>query len=379
VRLPLTRRRSARRGSVDGAWGRLAGAVTRRPVAWMVVSAGLLVALATPALGMKTSLGGIETLPRDLPGVLAYEQLQQAVPADGEAISFVVEAPAAAADEVEAALLGATDEVVAIQHVTGAAPAVERSVDGTVTRWDVGVGVDGSDERLPQVVADVRSEALPAVRTALADVPGAEVYLGGSAISVELTDWMDSRLPWAVGFVLVLTLVVMSVSFGSLWLAAATVGLNALSVGAAYGVLELVFGGSTWAEGLLGFATSGTVAAWLPLMLFVMLFGLSMDYHVFVTSRVREAREAGASPDEAVRFGVARSAGVVTAAAAVMVGVFSVFGTLSILEMKQMGVGLAVAILLDATLVRGVLLPAVLALLGDRAHTGPRWLPHVRH
>jgi putative drug exporter of the RND superfamily len=379
LRLPFTRTRVARRGSVDGPWGRLAGAVTRRPVAWAVVSAGLLVALATPALGMKTSLGGIETLPQDLPGVTAYQQLQKAVPADGEAVSFVVEAPADAGDAVEAALLGATDEVTRVDHVTGAAPAVERSVDGTVTRWDVGVGVGGSDERLPEVVADLRSEALPVVRSALAEVPGAEVYLAGSAIAVDLTDWMDSRLPWAVGFVLVLTLVVMSVSFGSLWLAAATVALNALSVGAAYGVLELVFGGSTWAEGLLGFATTGTVAAWLPLMLFVMLFGLSMDYHIFVTSRVREAREAGATSDEAIRFGVARSAGVVTAAAAVMVGVFSVFGTLSVLEMKQMGVGLAVAIALDATLVRGVLLPSVLALLGDRAHTGPRWLPHLRH
>ena len=198
-------------------------------------------------------------------------------------------------------------------------------------------------------------------------------------MNVDMTDWMDGRLPWVVGFVLALTLVVMAVSFGSVWLAAATVGLNLLSVGAAYGVLELVFGGSTWAEGLLGFTTTGTVAAWLPLMLFVMLFGLSMDYHVFVTSRVREARDSGLTAAEAIRHGVARSAGVVTAAAAVMVGVFSVFGTLSLLEMKQMGVGLAVAILLDATVVRGILLPSVLALLGDRAHTGPRWLPRLAH
>jgi RND superfamily putative drug exporter len=168
------------------------------------------------------------------------------------------------------------------------------------------------------------------------------------------------------------------VSFGSPALALVTVGLNLLSVGAAYGVMTLVFQHS-WAEGLLGFTSIGSIAAWLPLLMFVMLFGLSMDYHVFVVSRVREAFSAGASPRDAVRLGVARSAGVVTSAAAVMVAVFAIFATLSTLEMKQLGVGLATAVLLDATLVRGVLLPAVLALLGRRAHTGPRWVPVLHH
>lgn len=379
LRLPFTKRRTARAGSPDSAWGRLAGAVTRHPVAWALVAASLLLALAVPALGMKTSLGNIETLPQDLPGVAAYHQLQGAVPSDGDHLSFVASVPAGSAGEVEEALLGAAPAMLALDHVTGAAPAVSTSVDGTVVTWDVGLDVAGSDDRLPGVVEEVRAQVLPDIRAGLADVDGAEVYLAGSAMNVDMTDWMDSRLPWVVGFVLGLTLVVMAVSFGSLWLAAATVGLNLLSVGAAYGILELVFGGSTWAEGLLGFTTTGTVAAWLPLMLFVMLFGLSMDYHVFVVSRVREARDAGASATDAIRYGVARSAGVVTAAAVVMVGVFSVFGTLSLLEMKQMGVGLAAAILLDATIVRGVLLPAVLALLGDRAHSGPRWLPKIAH
>ncbi|HEX5563136.1 MAG TPA: MMPL family transporter, partial [Nocardioidaceae bacterium] len=153
---------------------------------------------------------------------------------------------------------------------------------------------------------------------------------------------------------------------------------NLLSVGAAYGVLTLVFQ-NHWAEGLLDFTSIGSIAAWLPLLMFVVLFGLSMDYHVFVVSRVREAWSSGSSPREAVRLGVGRSAGVVTSAAAVMVSVFAVFATLSSLEMKQLGVGLATAVLVDATLVRGVLLPGVLALLGDRAHTGPRWLPALHH
>lgn len=379
LRLPFTRWRAASHQAPEGSlWGRLAAAVTRRPVAWAVTSTGLLVALALPALGLKTSLGGVETLPQDLPAVAAYHQLQEAVPADGDALVLVASVPGGSAAEVGAALLGASEEMLALDHVTGVAPQVRTSLDGTVVTWDAGIDLTGSDDRLPELVREVRADVLPGVRAEVADVPGAEVYLAGSAMNVDMTDWMDSRLPWAVGFVLALTLVVMALSFGSLWLAAATVGLNLLSVGAAYGVLELVFGGSTWAEGLLGFTTTGTVAAWLPLMLFVMLFGLSMDYHVFVTSRVREALEAGMTPAAAIRVGVARSAGVVTAAAAVMVGVFSVFGTLSLLEMKQMGVGLAVAILIDATVVRGVLLPSVLALLGERAHTGPRWLPLVQ-
>jgi RND superfamily putative drug exporter len=216
------------------------------------------------------------------------------------------------------------------------------------------------------------------VEQRLAGVPGVAVHVGGAAAASDLASWLDGRLPWVMAFVLVLTFLVMLVSFGSPSLALATVGLNLLSVGAAYGVLTLVFQHS-WAEGLLGFTSIGSIAAWLPLLMFVLLFGLSMDYHVFVVSRVREAYKAGAVAQRRRPLGVARSAGVVTSAAAVMVAVFSVFGTLSTLEMKQLGVGLATAVLLDATLVRGVLLPAVLALLGRRAHTGPRWVPVLHH
>jgi putative drug exporter of the RND superfamily len=182
-----------------------------------------------------------------------------------------------------------------------------------------------------------------------------------------------------MAFVLVLTFVVMLVSFGSPWLALVTVGLNLLSVGAAYGVMTLVFQ-HTWAEGLLDFTSIGSIAAWLPLLMFVMLFGLSMDYHVFVVSRVREAFTAGASPRDAVRLGVARSAGVVTSAAAVMVAVFSAFALSPSQEAKQMGVGLAAAILIDATIVRAILLPATMKLLGRHNWYVPTrlsWLPRL--
>lgn len=378
LRLPFTRRREARRGSEHSFWGRLAGAVTRRPVAALALVGGLMLALAAPALTMKTALGDVETLPQDLPAVQAYHQFHAAVPADTGGLQVVVRAPAEAADQVDAALLGAAADAEAITLVTDADDVVQRSVDGTVGVWNIGVEPVASDPEIGEVVGDVRAELMPLLETRLDAVDGAELHLGGVATVTDLTDWMDQRLPWVVGFVLVLTLGVMLLSFGSPALALATVGLNVLSVGAAYGALTLVFG-HTWAEGLLDFTSTGAVASWIPLMLFVLLFGLSMDYHIFVVSRVREARDAGATATEAIRLGVARSAGVVTAAAAVMVGVFSIFGTLSILEMKQLGVGLAVAILLDATIVRGVLLPALLTLLGDRAHRGPSWLPQLHH
>ncbi len=378
LRLPFSRRRAARRGSEDSAWGRLAGRVSRRPWRWGLVSALVLVALAVPALNMKTALGGLEMLPADTPIVKAYRQLEAAVPTDGTGVQVVVSAPATAVDRVRAALQQAGAQAAGWPDVTQIAPAPRVSADRTVSVLTIGASVDVSDPRLPQLVARTRAEVVPAVTAALADVPRVAVHVGGDAAGTDLTAWMDQRLPWVVGFVLVLTLLVMALSFGSPWLAASTVALNLLSAGAAYGVMTAVFQG-TWAQGLLAFTSTGSIAAWLPMLLFVVLFGLSMDYHIFVTSRVREARDAGADSAQAVRLGVARSAGVVTSAAAVMVAVFSVFGTLSMLEMKQLGVGLAVAVLLDATLVRGVLLPAVLTLLGDRAHTGPRWLPRLHH
>ena len=279
---------------------------------------------------------------------------------------------------MRAALDGIREDAAGLDHVSGVAPAPVVSDDGTAVVLPIGIAMDASDERLHAVVDDVRATLVPEVEAALTAVPGAEVHVGGQAAATDLSTWMDDRLPWVVGFVLLLTLVVMTLSFGSPWLAVATVALNALSVGAAYGIMTLVFQG-TWAEGVLAFSSTGAIAAWLPMLMFVILFGLSMDYHVFVTSRVREAYDAGHTPAAAVRLGVARSAGVVTSAAAVMVGVFSIFGTLSSLEMKQLGVGLATAVLLDATVVRGVLLPATLTMLGDRAHRGPSWIPKIHH
>ncbi|WP_432548925.1 MMPL family transporter [Kineococcus auxinigenes] len=228
-------------------------------------------------------------------------------------------------------------------------------------------GVDSGPEA-DRAVAALRERVGPAVAER---VPDAEVSVGGGvATGSDLARWMVDRLPWVVGFVLALTFAVVAVAFRSPLLALVTVLLNTLSCAAALGVVAGVFQG-TWAQDLLGFTSTGTVVAYLPVLMFVVLFGLSMDYHVLVVSSVREEFAAGSAPARAVRVGVARSAGVVTSAAAVMVAVFALFGTLSDPGLKQLGVGLAVAVLLDATVVRALVLPAALRAMGRRAGGRP--------
>jgi RND superfamily putative drug exporter len=182
-------------------------------------------------------------------------------------------------------------------------------------------------------------------------------------------------------FVVVFAFVLMLLSFRSLTVAITSIVLNLLSVGAAYGILVAVFQHG-WGASLVGAEGVGAIITWLPLFLFVILFGLSMDYHVFVVSRIREARLRGRTTNEAITHGVVTTAGVVTSAAVIMVAVFAIFGTLSMQSMKQMGVGLAAAVLIDATIIRGVLLPAVMALLGERNWYLPKWLhwlPDLTH
>jgi uncharacterized membrane protein YdfJ with MMPL/SSD domain len=205
-------------------------------------------------------------------------------------------------------------------------------------------------------------------------LPGADAGVTGvTAEWKDQQDQMKSKLPYVVGFVLLFAFVLMLVAFRSIVVAAKAIVLNMLSVAAAYGVLVLVFQHG-FGKSLLGFSSTAGIAPVVPLLLFVILFGLSMDYHVFIVSRIRETFDRGATMDEAISHGIKSTAGVVTSAAIVMVAVFSIFATLSMLMFKQFGVGLAVAILLDATLVRGVLLPATMKLLGERNWYLPRWL-----
>ena len=183
----------------------------------------------------------------------------------------------------------------------------------------------------------------------------------------------------ALGFVLIFAFLILLASFRSIVVAVKAILLNLLSVGAAYGILVATFQWG-WGENLLDFQSNGGITPWLPMFLFVILFGLSMDYHVFILSRIRELHDRGLSTDKAIRQGISTTAGTVTSAAFVMVGVFAVFITLSFLDFKEMGLGLAVAVLIDATIIRGVLVPASMKLLGDWNWYLPswlEWLPHV--
>jgi RND superfamily putative drug exporter len=233
----------------------------------------------------------------------------------------------------------------------------------------------GDNAASHHAVAVLRDRLVP--RT-LGRVPGVRTAVTGTpAEDVDFTAQMSAGVPYVIGFVLLLAFGLLLVAFRSIVVPLKAIVLNLLSVGASYGVLVLIFQ-NHWAQGLLGFRSDGAIIAWLPLFLFVVLFGLSMDYHVFILSRVREGVDAGLSTEEALRRGITRTAGVVTSAALVMVAVFSLFGTSSSLDLKQAGVGLAVAVLLDATVIRGVLLPASMKLLGERNWYLPRrlsWLP----
>ena len=251
--------------------------------------------------------------------------------------------------------------------------------DATVANVSIPVEGNGTDATSNQALDALRDDLIPATVGTLSDT---EVGVTGlTARSKDFNDQMKTVAPLVLGFVLLFAFVVMLLSFRSLVIATKAVVLNLLSVGAAYGILVLVFQHG-WGKNLLGFEFTGGIDPFLPILLFVILFGLSMDYHVFILSRIREAYDQGMSTDDAIAHGIKSTAGVVTSAAIVMVGVFAIFATLQAMILKQFGVGLAAAILIDATVVRGVLLPASMKLLGEWNWYLPRWLdwlPHFEH
>jgi RND superfamily putative drug exporter len=383
----LGNRVDARRGRLLGglkarfagldAWGRITGWVLRRPLVAAVVSIALLLALAYPALDMKTADAGPESYPQDLEVVQTFNRVQDAFPSENSAATIVVEA-----EDVTAAAFA--EQIKRLESLTGddqrlfpGTPEVDVNPDGTVAQIDVPTAGDGFDEQSGRALEALRDDIVPAT---LGQVEGAQASVTGPAAQRrDFNESMVDHLPYVFGFVLLAAFTLLLVTFRSIVIPIKAIVLNLLSVGAAYGVLVAVFQ-NEWAEGLLGFNSTGAIVPWLPLFLFVILFGLSMDYHVFILTRVREAYDRGMSTEDAVAHGIRTTAGVVTSAAVVMVAVFSIFAVLSLLDFKQMGVGLAVAVLLDATVIRGVLLPASMTLLGDRNWWLPRslgWLPKV--
>jgi uncharacterized membrane protein YdfJ with MMPL/SSD domain len=248
---------------------------------------------------------------------------------------------------------------------------VDVNRDGTVANVTIPIAGTGTDDQSVAALETLREEIVPST---VGRLPGSESGVTGlSAQWKDQTDEMTSKLPLVVGFVLLFAFGLMLVAFRSLVVAAKAIALNLLSVAAAYGVLVIVFQHG-FAKGLLGFSSTSGIDPVVPLLLFVILFGLSMDYHVLVLGRIREAYYGGRNMDDAISYGIKRTAGVVTSAAVVMVAVFSIFAVLSMLFFKQFGVGLATAILIDATIVRGVLLPATMKLLGEWNWYLPRWL-----
>ncbi|MCD4534634.1 MMPL family transporter [Nocardioides sp. cx-169] len=361
-RVPLLWRLNSRIGR-GGLSRRLLGPVVRRPGVALALSGVVVAALAAPALGLRTNAANLETLPASIPEVATMRDLSAAFPAEGAAATVVVRADPAQQDRLSAALADLERRAVATGDYVESGEEAATSADGRTTVLRIGMPYDEADERVNEALRELRTDLVPAAFDGLE----AETAVGGGAAeNLDYLDRQSDRLPLVIGFVLLLTFLMMLATFRSVPIALLSTALNLASVGVSFGFMVLVFQHG-WGADLLDFDTPGFVIDWLPLFVLVVLIGLSMDYHVFVVSRIREHLDAGLPARLAVQRGIADTAGVVTSAAAVMVSVFAIFATLSMLEMKMMGVGLSAAILLDATIIRLVMLPAALVLLGDRA------------
>jgi uncharacterized membrane protein YdfJ with MMPL/SSD domain len=354
-------------------WGFVLDRVLRRPVAAILLAGGLLIAAALPALDMHTKLPSFTDMPRELPIVQTYKAVIAAFPGAPTPADVVVQAP----DVRSARVAGQIQRMERRAVATGqmyAPMQMTVSRDNTVALIHVPIAGNGDDRTSLAALSTLRTDVLPSTLGRLGNVRYA--VAGETAGTHDFNQQMKARMPWVLAFVLGLAFVLLLATFRSVVIPLTAIVLNLLSVGAAYGLLVLIFQ-NDWAEGILGFTSNHAITSWLPMFLFVILFGLSMDYHVFILSRVKELRDAGLSTEEAVARGIKRTAGTVTSAAIIMVAVFAIFGTLRMIMMKQMGVGLALAVLIDATVIRGVLLPAAMKLLGEWNWYMPRWLDWV--
>ncbi len=359
------------RGRAGRFWPSLTARVLRRPVVAAGLTAVALLALAYPAMSIRMAEPGsiALTAPGD-PALRALAAIHRTFPSTGEPAYIVVRAPARARGVVGR-------ELARLQSMAGrtqiASPPFHLTWNDrrTAAALSLPLTGDGANAASRHAVQVLRDTLVPET---VGRIPSVKSYVTGvTAGDVDFTSQLRGSLPYAIAFVLVLAFCLLVVAFRSVVVSLTAVVLNLLSVAAAYGVLVLVFQ-HQWAEPILRFSSNGTITSWLPLFLFVILFGLSMDYHVFILSRVQESVADGEPTRQAVSHSISRTAGVITAAALVMVCVFSLFGTLSSLDLKQAGVGLAVAVLIDATLIRSVLLPATMALLAERNWYLPPWL-----
>ena len=370
-RIPfLGRGRAAARPS--RLWAALVRRVVAHPAIWGVTAALALLALAEPALGMRLGEPAVDVPPGQAV-VATTNAIQRAFPQTPSPAEVVVTGPdatgprmlaAVAALQGRAATTGPIREPVTVTAVGGAG-------DGSALVIDVPLAGSGSNSVSDQALATLRNQILPAT---LGRVPGISYAVtGDTATNYDFTHQLHDRTPVVLGAVATLAFVLLLIAFRSVGISLISIALNLLSVGAAYGLITLIFQDGRL-QHLLGYTSFGGIISWVPLFMFVFLFGISMDYHVFILSRIRELWSRGASDHDAVVGGIASSAGVVTSAALIMVAVFSIFATLPLVDLKILGIGTAAAVLIDATVVRGVLVPAALALLGDRAWRGRRAL-----
>jgi RND superfamily putative drug exporter len=371
-RIPLLGRwLERRRQRGGGAWARAVGTVLRRPLL-SAMSAGLLLAvLAAPALNLQTkTLSPTEVLPKDLPIIKTYDRIQAAFPGAQEPATVVVKAADVTSPPMQAAIDALHRRAIASGQMSEPVQ-VDINPAKTVAIVSIPVKGTGNDEQSVAALRTLRSELLPAT---VGEVAGATAAVTGpTALNQDFSDLIRTRAPLVFAFVLGVAFLLLLVSFRSIVIPLKAIALNLLGVAASYGILVAVFQHG-WGASLLGVEPNGAIVSWLPLFLFVVLFGLSMDYHVFILSRVKELVDGGQRTDDAVAGAIKATAGTVTSAAIVMVAVFAIFATQRTVDIKQLGIGLAVAVLLDATIIRAVLLPATMALLGDWNWYLPRWL-----
>jgi uncharacterized membrane protein YdfJ with MMPL/SSD domain len=359
------------KGSESRFWNTVLDAVLKRPLVSALAATALLVALAVPALQLHPVTPGAEALSTDIPIIATYDHIQKAFPGDVIAATVLLKADDVRSPEIQAAVTKLERRALATGRVH---QPVDESINaaGTVEVVSLPIDGNGTDRASTAALETLRADVIPAT---LGTVSSIETYgvSGQTALSEDFNTQMTKALPYVFGFVLLFAFLLLLLTFRSVVIAAKAVVLNLLSVAATFGAMTLIFQHG-WGKGLLGFDYTGGIIAGLPIFMFVILFGLSMDYHVFILSRIKEAYDRGMSSEDAVSFGIKSTAGVVTSAAIVMVAVFSIFGTISIVMLKQFGIGLAIAVFLDATIVRAVLLPSAMKLLGDWNWYLPKWL-----
>jgi RND superfamily putative drug exporter len=358
----------------SGIWAVVVKAVMRRPVIAAAATALLLVALASPVLRLHMGQADFTSFPDSLDGVQAVNLLNEKWPA-GSDLDLSVVVTRADEAQTKTAIQRMTDAVLAIPGLSGP-PHTSMSADGHVAFINYLMAGGSNDVRNQDIVRQVRSSVVP---TAFAGLTGVRALVtGDAAYTLDVVDFYAHGMPLVMAFVLTLSFLLLLVAFRSIVIPIKAILLNLLSTGAAYGLLVFVFQEGHGAD-LLGFKP-GPIEGFIPVFIFTILFGLSMDYHVFILTRIKEARDHGLSSNEAVARGIAITSGTITSAAAIMVVVFGVFVTLELTVIKQLGFGLAIAVFLDATIVRSVLLPATMRLLGEWNWWLPSWLgwlPHV--